>query len=63
MANVTKKYQLSAKGILVIDNGVIGIENTESGDFFDMADLLSDFADKSIKLTVAYDEDYDTTNE
>lgn len=63
MANITKKYQLSAKGILVIDNGVIGIENTENGDFLDMATLLADFADKSIKLTVAYDEDYDTTNE
>ena len=61
MANIVKKYSLNAKGILAIDaeQNCIGIENTETGEFIDLKDLLSDFADKSVKLSVNYDEDYE----
>ena len=65
MANAAfmKNYKLSAKGILVIEDEVVGIENTETGEIFDFKDLLSDFADKSVKISVNYDEDYGTDAE
>ena len=59
MSNITRKYALNAKGILSIENGTIGLENTETGEFFDLCDLLDDFADKTVKLSVNYDEDYE----
>ena len=59
MANITKKYSLSAKGILAIEDGTIGIENTDTGEIFNLQDLLADFKDKYIKFSVNYDEDYE----
>ena len=61
MANFTKKYTLNAKGILSIDENIIGIENVDTGELFELKDILSDFADKSIKLSVAYDEEFGTS--
>ena len=60
MANAAfmKNYKLSAKGILVVEDEVVGIENLDTGEIVDFKDLLSDFADKSIKLSVSYDEEY-----
>lgn len=58
-AAITKKYSLSASGILGIDGQAIGIENTETGEFVDLQTLLSDFADKPVKLKVDYDEEYE----
>lgn len=58
-AAITKKYSLSATGILAITEDGIGIENTETGELIDFKVLLSDFADRSIKLSVNYDEDYE----
>lgn len=63
MANIKKKYSLNAKGILVIESGTIGIENTDTGEFFDLQNLLADFSDKSVSLSVNYDEEYETINE
>ena len=60
MADFTKKYTLTAKGILTIEDNVVGIENVDTGELFELKDMLSDFADKSIKLTVAYDEEFGT---
>ena len=59
MANIVKKYSLSAKGILAITDEGVGIENVETGELIDFKDLLSDFADRSVKLSVNYDEDYE----
>lgn len=58
MANIVKKYSLQAKGILVLDEEDMGIEIPDSGEFVDFRTLLSDFADKSVKISVNYDEDY-----
>ena len=58
-AAITKKYSLSANGILSIEDEIIGIENTETGEFIELKVLLSDFADKAVKLSVNYDEDYE----
>ena len=57
-AAVTKKYSLNADSILDIKDGVISIEIQDSGEIIDLATLLSDFADRSIKLSVNYSEDY-----
>ena len=58
-ASITKKYSLSASGILAITDECVGIENVETGELIDLKVLLSDFADKSVKLSVNYDEDYE----
>lgn len=57
-AAIVKKYNLSAQGILVIDDNTVGVENVDTGEFIEMKDLLSDFKDKTIKLSISYDEDY-----
>ena len=62
-AAITKKMSLSANGILVIDDDCIGIENTETGELIELNRLLVDFADKSVKLSVTYDYDYEDTAE
>ena len=58
-AQIVKKYSLSAQGILAITDEGVGIENTENGELIDLRVLLADFADKSVKLSVNYDEDYE----
>ena len=60
-ASITKKYALSANGTLDInnDNGVISIENPDTGELIDLKTLLKDFVDRPIKLSVTYDEDYE----
>ena len=62
-AAIVKKYNLSAKGILVIDDDVIGIENEETGELIALQDLLSDFKDKTVKLEISYDEEYGANEE
>lgn len=62
-ASIVKKYNLSVQGILVVEDGTIGVEIADTGEFVDLATLLADFRDKTIKLSVSYDEDYGTTEE
>ena len=58
-ASITKKYSLSANGILSITDNDVSIENPDTGELIDLAELLSDFANKTVKLSVNYDEDYE----
>ena len=59
-ASITKKYALSANGILdITDDGVIGIENPDTGEPIELRTLLSEFANRAVKLSVTYDEDYE----
>lgn len=58
-ASITKKYALSANGILDITDDGIAIENPDTGEIIDLKTLLSDFANRAVKLSVAYDEDYE----
>lgn len=58
-ASITKKYSLNASGILAIGEDGIGIENPDSGEIIDLKVLLADFADRTVKLSVNYDEDYE----
>lgn len=59
MANITRKYALNAKGILSIEDDGIFVENPDTGELIDLKTLLEDFADKTVKLSVNYDEDYE----
>lgn len=58
-AAIVKKYTLSAGGILSVSDDGVALENTETGEFIKFEDLLGDFADKVIKLSITYDEDYE----
>ena len=58
-ASITKKYSLSANGILSITDNNVAIESPDTGELIDLVDLLSDFADRTVKLSVNYDEDYE----
>lgn len=62
-ASITKKMSLSANGILVIDDTCVGIENPDTGEFIELSKLLADFADKTVKLGVTYDFDYEDAAE
>ena len=58
--SIIKKYKLNATGTLDIDdNGIIAIENPDTGELIDLKILLKDFVDLPIQLSIAYDEDYE----
>ena len=59
-AAITKKYGLSAQGVLDINEDVVSLENLDTGELMNFADLLHDFAEKAVKISVTYDEDFDT---
>lgn len=59
MTNIVKKYSMNAKGILSIDGDIVGLENTDTGEFFQLSTLLEDFKDRLVKLSINYDEDYE----
>lgn len=58
-ASITRKYSLNANGILSITDNVVALENPDTGELINLEELLSDFADRTIKLSVNYDEDYE----
>ena len=63
-SSITKKMSLSANGILAVnDDDHICIENPDTGELIDLRDLLEEFANKSVKLSVAYDYDYGVEEE
>ena len=43
-ASINKNYKLSAKGVLGLDeDGIIGIENPDTGEFIELSRLFVDF--------------------
>jgi hypothetical protein len=58
-ASITKKYALSGHGILEINDDGVFLENQDTGELIDLKDLLVDFKDKDVKLSVTYDYDYE----
>ena len=62
-AAITQKMSLNANGILAIGDDKIGIENPDTGEIIMLDKLLADFADKSVKLSVTYDFDYEVAEE
>lgn len=59
-AAISFNYKISAKGILHIDDDVVAIENTDTGELIQLSDLFEDFGDKSVSLSISYDEDYNS---
>lgn len=59
MASIVKKYSLNAKGILAIEDGVVSLENVDTGEMIPLETLFEDFKDKTVKISVAYDEDFE----
>lgn len=57
-ASIVKKYSIAASGILYMSENDIFIENPDTGEAVNLKDLLNDFADRSVKLSVNYDENY-----
>lgn len=57
-AAIMKKYNISAKGILVVEENTVGVEIEDTGELIELKDLLSDFNGKTIKLSASYDEEY-----
>ena len=56
--SISKKYSLSAKGILGYDNGKMILENADTGELIPIEELLSDFTERSVNLSINYDEEY-----
>ena len=59
-AAINKTFKLNAQGILAIEDSGAYIENGDTGELINLKDLLSEFANKSVKLSVTYDYDYCT---
>ena len=59
-AAINKTFKLNAQGILDIMDDGVHIENGDTGELINLKDLLSEFADKHVKLSVTYDYDYVT---
>ena len=58
-AAINKTLKLNANGVLdIMDDGVY-IENGDTGELVNLKTLLSEFADKPVKIDVTYDYDYD----
>ena len=57
-AAINQTLKLNAQGVLAITDGNVYIENPDSGELIPLSTLLSEFADKSVKLSVTYDYDY-----
>ena len=57
-ASITQKLSLNATGILTITDDMIGIELPETGEMVDLRELLEEFEDRTVKLSVTYDYDY-----
>lgn len=59
MSNITLKYALNAKGILSIEEDEVALEVQDTGELIKLSELLEDFRDKTVKLSITYDEDYE----
>lgn len=57
-AAITKKFSLNADGILSIDDDCVSIENVDTGELINLSEMLSEFKDRSVKLSINYSEDY-----
>ena len=58
-STITKKYSLSAEGVLYIGDDGIAIENANTSELLDLKDILKDFSEKPVKLSISYGEDYE----
>jgi hypothetical protein len=57
-ADIKYNYKLNIKGLVSIDGDEIAISVEDGGDY-SLAYLCKDFEGKVVKITVAYDEEYE----
>jgi hypothetical protein len=57
-ASINKNYKIAAKGILSIEEDIVSIENADTGELVQLSDLFVDFNNKTVSLSISYDEDY-----
>ncbi len=57
-ADIKYNYKLNIKGLMSIDGDEIAISVEDGGDY-SLAYLCKDFEGKVVKITVAYDEEYE----
>lgn len=57
MSNFERKYNFKAKGVLYVKDGVICVENPETGELVEIAEHLADFNGKEATLQVSYGEE------
>jgi hypothetical protein len=57
MSKFARKYNFNAKGILYIEDEILYIENSETGELVSISEHLNDFVGKECTIAVAYAED------
>lgn len=56
---ISKRTSLSAYGILDINENGVFLEVENTGEIIDFRQLLKDFSDKTIELSVNFDNDFE----
>ena len=56
--SMKKNYKVSGSGVLNIDGDVITVSVEDKGDF-NLANVLADLNECSVKFSFSYDEDYE----
>ena len=54
---INRSFTVNAKGILVMNDGLIGIENIENGEVIPFTVLFEDFVDQIVSLSINFSED------
>ena len=57
-SKIQKKFSVSAKGIIDVTDGIVSIENEDTGELINLATLIEDFDGKDCSLSINYGEDY-----
>ena len=57
MSDIKKKFNVSVKGVMTIEDGRIIMSVEELGDI-PLDEILEDFDGREVKIQVNYDEDY-----
>ena len=61
---IIRKYNVSASGILTIDkDGRLYVSCEDGAQDVSLAKLLEDFADRQVKISCNYDEEYSEVND
>ena len=58
MSKFQSKYTFNAKGILYIEDGVISVENSETGECVPITPFIENFNGKECAISINYAEDY-----
>lgn len=58
MGKIQRKYSISAKGTLDITDGVVSLENEDTGELINLTELFDGFQDKEVSLSLQFSEEY-----